>query len=166
GAVGEGDLALIDWWGKLPQPGSVYADYTWVGALSATVPNRYREIFEIVRGARDAAVGFIREHVEGGAPFEAWQVDDAARDYIAARGYGDYFVHRTGHNIAIEVHGNGANLDNFETRDTRRLLPGTCCSVEPGIYLPEFGIRSEVNVYIEARGIRVTGRPIQQELPA
>lgn len=162
----EGDLLLIDWWGKLPEPGAIYADYTWVGVVGSSVPGRYREVFDVVRGARDAAIEFIERHTRAGTILEGWQVDDVARAYIAERGYGDYYIHRTGHNIGVDLHGPGANLDNFETHDTRQLLPHTLCSVEPGIYLPEFGIRSEVNVYIGEGSIEVTGRPVQQELPA
>lgn len=164
--IREGDLLLIDWWGKLHDPGSVFADYTWMGVVGSTVPRHYAEIFEIVRGARDAAVEFVQSHVESGEPVQGWQVDDVARAHIAQRGYADYFVHRTGHSIGEELHGSGANLDNFETRDTRQLLPHTLFSVEPGIYLPEFGVRSEVNVYIGEGKIEVTGRPVQQTLPA
>ncbi|HEX8229469.1 MAG TPA: M24 family metallopeptidase [Chloroflexia bacterium] len=162
----EGDLLLIDWWGKLPEPGAIYADYTWVGVVGTSVPERYREVFDIVRGARDTAIEFIDRHVRSGTALEGWQVDDVARAYITERGYGEYYIHRTGHNLGVDLHGPGANLDNFETHDTRQLLPHTLCSVEPGIYLPEFGIRSEVNVYIGDGKIEVTGRPVQQELPA
>lgn len=162
----EGDLLLIDWWGKLPEPGAIYADYTWVGVVGSSVPGRYREVFDIVRGARDAAIDFIDRHVRAGTTLEGWQVDDVARAYITERGYAEYYIHRTGHNIGVDLHGPGANLDNFETHDTRQLLPHTLCSVEPGIYLPEFGIRSEVNLYIGDGRIEVTGRPVQQELPA
>jgi Xaa-Pro aminopeptidase len=134
--------------------------------VGSSVPGRYREVFDVVRGARDAAIEFIDRHVSAGTPLEGWQVDDVARSYITERGYGDYYIHRTGHNIGVDLHGPGANLDNFESHDTRQLLPHTLCSVEPGIYLPEFGIRSEVDVYIGDGKIEVTGRPIQQELPA
>ena len=162
----DGDLLLIDWWGKLPEPGSVYADYTWVGVVGSHVPDRYREVFNIVRGARDAAIEFVERHVRSGTPLAGWQVDDVARSYIAERGYADYYIHRTGHNLGVDLHGPGANLDNFESHDTRWLLPHTLFSVEPGIYLPDFGIRSEVNVFIGDGAIEVTGRPIQYELPA
>ena len=162
----EGDLLLIDWWGKLPEEGAVYADYTWVGVVGSSVPGRYRAVFDVVRGARDAALEFIERHVRSGTPIEGWQVDDVARAYVTKRGYGDYFIHRTGHNLGVDLHGPGANLDNLESHDTRQLLPHTLCTVEPGIYLPEFGVRSEVNVYIGDGTIEVTGRPIQQELPA
>ncbi|HMA37817.1 MAG TPA: Xaa-Pro peptidase family protein [Chloroflexia bacterium] len=164
--VAAGDLLLIDWWGKLRQPGAVYADYTWVGFLGSEVPARYGAVFDVVCGARDAAIALVRRQVQAGTPLQGWEVDDVARAYITERGYGPAFVHRTGHNIGQETHGNGANLDNFETQDTRRLLPHTCFSIEPGIYLPEFGIRSEVNVVVQDGDILVTGRPIQQALPA
>lgn len=173
--IRKGDLLLIDWWGKLRDPGAVYADYTWMGVVDTSVPARYEEVFNVVRGARDAAIEFVRahvehgehvEHVEHGEHVEGWQVDDVARAYISERGYGDYFIHRTGHSIGVDIHGSGANLDNFETLDTRQLLPHTLFSIEPGIYLPEFGVRSEVNVYIADGAIEVTGRPIQTALPA
>jgi Xaa-Pro dipeptidase len=161
-----GDLLLIDWWGKLPTPGSVYADYTWMIAVDDHVQDRHREVFDVVRAARDAAIEFIRTNIQAGNPVQGWQVDDVARAYITERGYGDYFVHRTGHSIGPDIHGSGANMDNFETHDTRLLLPRTLFSIEPGIYLPEFGVRCEVNVYVGEGTIEVTGRPVQQELPA
>jgi Xaa-Pro aminopeptidase len=125
---------------------------------------RQREVFEIVRNARDAGIDFIRQHLAAGERVEARQVDDVTRGVIANAGYGDYFVHRTGHSITTAEHGNGANLDNYETHDERILLANTCCSVEPGIYLPEFGVRSEVNILISERSVEVTGVPAQQEI--
>jgi Xaa-Pro aminopeptidase len=157
------DFVLLDVWGKQRKPGAVYFDITWTGFMGHKVPNRYREIFEIVRAARDAAVERVRQAMRSGQELCGFQVDDAARSVIARAGYGDYFIHRTGHSIGEEVHGNGANMDNFETHDDRRVIPGTCFSVEPGIYLPEFGVRSEVDVYVEERDARVTGE-IQQTI--
>lgn len=156
------DLVLIDLWGKLREPGSVYADITWTGYVGRQVPARHREIFDIVREARDAALTFVRTRVSAGRfPF-GWEVDEACRQVIVAAGYGDRFLHRTGHSIGEEVHGNGANIDNLETRDTRRLLPRTCFSIEPGIYLPgEFGIRSELDVYLSDQDAVVYGQPLQ-----
>ncbi len=162
-----GDLVLIDLWAKQPEVGAVYADITWTGFVGQTVPARHQEIFQIVRRARDAAVSFVQGRVRAGTfPF-GWEVDDICRQVIRDAGYGQYFVHRTGHSIGEEVHGNGANIDNLETQDARRLLPGTCFSIEPGIYLPEeFGIRSELDVYLSARDAIVYGQPVQTEVMA
>jgi Xaa-Pro aminopeptidase len=157
-----GDLVLIDLWAKRPEPGSVYADITWTGYVGRTVPPRQRDIFGIVREARDTALAFVRTRVAAGDFPCGWEVDEACRTVIRDAGYGDRFLHRTGHSIGEEVHGNGANIDNLETQDGRRLLPNTCFSIEPGIYLPgEFGIRSELDVYVSDREALVTGVPIQ-----
>jgi Xaa-Pro dipeptidase len=155
--VRKGDLLLLDIWGKTLAPSSVYYDITWTGYLGARVPEKYAKIFSIVRDARDAAVAFVREHVKAGRAIEGWQVDRAAREVIRKTGYAKYFVHRTGHSIGQEMHGTGANMDGLETRDIRRVIPHTCFSIEPGIYLPEFGVRSEVNVYVEEGRADVTG---------
>jgi Xaa-Pro dipeptidase len=157
------DFLLLDIWAKTLAPNSVYYDITWVGFIGARIPNKCATVFSIVRDARDAAVQFVEKNVSAGRVMEGWQVDKAARDVIRKAGYGKYFVHRTGHNIGEEVHGTGANMDSLETRDTRRIIPHTCFSVEPGIYLPEFGIRSEVNVYVGERKAEVTG-PVQTEV--
>jgi len=151
------DLVLLDVWGKLKQPGAVYFDITWMGYVGEEVPRQYTEIFAIVQEARDAAVNLVQQAMRAGRPLRGYQVDDAARGVIERHGYGEYFVHRTGHSIGEDVHGNGANMDDFETRDDRKIIPRTCFSVEPGIYLPEFGVRTEVNVYVEERDARVTG---------
>jgi Xaa-Pro dipeptidase len=151
------DFVLMDVWAKLKQPGAVYFDITWTGFVGEEVPEKYAQVFEVVREARDAAVDLVRRALREGRPLRGYQVDDAARGVITQHGYGDYFVHRTGHSIGEDVHGTGANMDNYETRDDRRVIPATCFSVEPGIYLPEFGVRSEVNVYVEERDARVTG---------
>jgi Xaa-Pro dipeptidase len=155
--IRQGDFVLIDAWAKLQMPGAVYFDITWTGFVGDEVPERYVEIFEIVKEARDTAVDFVQQSVRAGRAIRGYQVDDAARGVITRRGYGDYFVHRTGHSIGEDVHGNGANMDNFEMRDDRRIIPHTCFSIEPGIYLPEFGVRSEVNVFVDERDARVTG---------
>lgn len=160
-----GDLVLLDVWGKLKQPGAVYFDITWMGYVGEEVPRQYAEIFEIVQGARDAAVNLVQQAMREGRPLRGYQVDDAARGVIERHGYGEFFVHRTGHSIGEDVHGNGANMDNFETRDDRRIIPRTCFSVEPGIYLAEFGVRSEVNVYVEEHDARVTGEVQQAVVP-
>jgi Xaa-Pro dipeptidase len=161
-----GDLLLVDFWAHLPEPGSIYADYTWM-AFAGTkdeIPQQQREVFEIVRRARDTGIAFVRARLAAGESVEGRQVDDVTRGVIAQAGYGDYFVHRTGHSITTAEHGNGANVDNYETQDARLLLPNTCCSIEPGIYLPEFGIRSEVNLLILEGGAEVTGIPAQTEI--
>jgi Xaa-Pro aminopeptidase len=155
--IREGDLLLLDVWGKLKAPGSVYYDVTWIGYLGAKVPEKFAKVFRVVYEAREKAVELIRSSVAAGKRVEGWQVDKAARAVIEKAGYGKYFYHRTGHNIGEVIHGNGANMDGLETRDVRRVIPRTCTSVEPGIYLPEFGIRSEVNVYIGEREACVTG---------
>lgn len=166
--IQRGDLVLCDFWARLPGPTSIYADYTWMAFAGTTdeIPDRQRVVFEIVRRARDTGINFARQRVQHGQPVQGREVDDATRAIIAREGYGDYFVHRTGHNIGTTDHGNGANIDNYETQDERFLLPDTCCSIEPGIYLPEFGIRSEVNLLIHDNDIEVTGVPAQQEITA
>ena len=152
-----GDFVLLDMWAKLDRPGAVYYDITWTGFVGAEPPAAIRNIFTIVTGARDAAVEFIRSGVGAGRVICGYQVDDVARGHISGHGYAESFTHRTGHSIGEEVHGNGANMDNLETHDERVLAPGTCFSIEPGIYLPEFGVRSEVNVYVGEEEARVTG---------
>jgi Xaa-Pro dipeptidase len=163
--IREGDLLLLDVWGKMKAAGSVYYDITWVGYLGAKVPEKMAKIFGIVREARDKAVELIQSSVAAGKPLQGWQVDMAARKVIEKAGYGKYFFHRTGHNIGQTVHGNGVNMDGLETHDVRHLIPRTCNSIEPGIYLPEFGIRSEVNMYIGEKEARVTGA-VQKEILA
>ncbi|MFO0952398.1 MAG: Xaa-Pro peptidase family protein [Isosphaeraceae bacterium] len=156
--IRQGDFVLIDLWCKMEKPRSVYSDLTRVGFVGETVPSKYAEIFAIVANARDAAIARVREAFAAGRPIHGWEVDDAARQVIEAAGHGPAYVHRTGHSIGQEVHVNGANMDNLETRDDRLILPRTCFSVEPGIYGPEFGIRSEVDVYIGAdHSVNVTG---------
>ena len=160
-----GDLVLIDLWGKLNQPGAVYSDLTRMGAVDTRAGDRHAEVFAIVRQARDAAIDVVRRAFQEGQEIRGWQVDDAARQVIEQAGYGAHFIHRTGHSIGQEVHGNGANMDNLEMHDERRILPCTCFSIEPGIYLPEFGIRSEVDVYVDAnRQVHVTGGSPQTEI--
>ena len=158
-----GDLLLLDIWAKFDQPGSVYYDITWMGYLGNRVPDTYAKIFRIVKAARDNAVAFVKESVAKDRAIHGWEVDRVARESIRKAGYAKYFVHRTGHSIGQDVHGNGANMDGLETRDDRKIVPHTCFSIEPGIYLPEFGIRSEVNVYVGEREARVTGA-IQDEI--
>ena len=163
--VREGDLMLLDVWGKLDKPNSVFYDITWMGFLGKKVPEKYAKIFDVTKRARDAAVNFVRESVAAGRTTEGWQVDKAARDVIAKAGYAKQFVHRTGHSIGQEVHGAGANMDNLESHDVRRIIPRTCFSIEPGIYSPEFGVRTEVNVYVGEKEAGVTGA-VQNEILA
>jgi Xaa-Pro dipeptidase len=164
-AIREGDLLLLDVWGKTTASGSTYYDITWIGFLGAKVPEKYAKIFRVVRDARDKAVDLIRSSIAAGKPLQGWQVDKAARGVIEKAGYGKYYFHRTGHSIGESVHGNGANMDGLETHDVRHLIPRTCTSIEPGIYMPEFGMRTEVNVYIGEREARVTGA-VQNEILA
>lgn len=164
-AIGADEFVLIDLWAK--EPDGVYADITWTGYVGRTVSTRHAAVFDVVRRARDAGVAAARQALASGAPLRGCDVDAATRGVIEAAGYGAQFVHRTGHSIGVEVHGNGANIDGFETPDTRRLLPGTCFSVEPGIYLPgEFGVRSELNAFVDDTEIVVTGEPIQTAIVA
>ena len=163
--IKEGDLLLLDVWGKTKAGNSVYYDISWVGYLGAKVPEKYAKVFKVLTAARDKAVELIQSSVASGKPVQGWQVDQAARGVIEKAGYGKYFIHRTGHNIGTTVHGNGVNMDGLETHDSRHLIAGTCNSVEPGIYLPDFGMRSEVNVYVGEEEARVTGA-VQQEILA
>jgi Xaa-Pro dipeptidase len=158
-----GDVVLIDMWAKLAHPDAVYYDITWTGFCGQTIPDKVQSVFEVVRDARKKASNFVIGKAAAREPFAGYEVDDAARDYIARRGYGEFFFHRTGHSIGTEVHGSGANMDNLESHDERRVIAGTGFSIEPGIYLPEFGIRSEVNVYAGQGSARVTGEE-QEEL--
>jgi Xaa-Pro aminopeptidase len=158
GDIHEGDFVLIDLWAKLDRPRSVFSDLTWTCFVGKEVPARYTQIFNIVAQARDAAIARVRQAFQKGEPLQGWQVDQAAREVIEKAGYGQYFCHRTGHSIGQETHGNGANMDGLETKEERRVLPRTCFSVEPGIYLPEFGVRSEVNVFVDKnQQVHVTG---------
>ena len=158
-----GDWLLIDLWAKGVAPGSVYADITWCAYAGERVPARQQEIFGIVTGARDAAVAYLQDAHRRGEAAQGWQADRVARDYIAARGYGDWFTHRLGHSIGYEVHSEAVNLDGYETRDTRRIIPGVCFSVEPGIYLPDFGVRSEIDVFMSEDG-PYPSSPVQREV--
>ena len=158
-----GDFVLIDMWAKLRQPGAVYYDITWTGFCGDQPSSEMRNVFAVVRDARNAAIGFVSQSVAEGREIAGYQVDDSARGHIERAGFGKYFIHRTGHSIGEDVHGAGANMDNFETHDDRRIISWTCFSVEPGVYLPDFGVRSEVNVFVAPEGARVTGQ-IQTEL--
>jgi Xaa-Pro dipeptidase len=164
-AMKGGDFVLIDLWARLAKPRAVYSDLTRVGFIGNSVPAKHNQIFQIVAAARDAAIARVKSAFATNTPLRGWEVDQAARDVIQKAGYGEQFVHRTGHNIGQETHGNGANMDNLETREERLVLPRTCFSIEPGIYLPEFGVRSEVNVFIDAeRNVHVTGGELQTKV--
>jgi len=162
--IKKGDLVLIDLWAKVAgDPRAVYYDATWMAFCGRDVHARVREVWEAVKGARDAAVTFVTESVAAGRTIHGSEVDDVSRGYIEERGFGPYFLHRTGHSIGYEVHGNGVNIDNLETRDQRKIVPGVCFSIEPGVYLPEFGVRSEIDMFVGERAAEVTG-DIQREL--
>jgi Xaa-Pro aminopeptidase len=165
--IKRGDFLLLDVWAKLKAPGAVYADQTWTGFVGEEPSEEHVKVFTIVRDARDAAIEFVRDSVRAGREIKGAQVDDISRGVITRAGYGEYFTHRTGHSIGEEVHGNGAHIDNLETRDSRRIIPRTCFSIEPGIYLEgKFGVRSEIDLYVGDDDIEVTGQPIQTELVA
>jgi Xaa-Pro dipeptidase len=157
GRIEPGDVLLVDMWAKLDQPRSVYYDITWTGFCGAKAPPEVKRVFYIVREARDRAIRVVETAAKRGEALRGFEVDDAARGYITEQGFGEQFTHRTGHSIGEEVHGAGANMDNLETHDERRIIPWTCFSIEPGIYLRDFGIRSEVNVFVDDKRARVTG---------
>jgi Xaa-Pro aminopeptidase len=161
--IRKNDAVLIDMWAKLDRPGSVYYDITWTGYCGSSPPSELQNVFDVVRDARDRAIARVQDAASQHQVLHGFQVDDAARGYIREKGFGDYFIHRTGHSIGEEVHGAGANMDNLETHDERKIIPGTCFSIEPGVYLPSFGIRSEVNVYVGISQAQVTGE-IQRQL--
>ena len=160
--IREGDFVLLDVWAKKNTPGAVFYDITWTGVVGKPT-DRHREIFKVVSEGRDVGVQTVLEGVSSGRPIAGWEVDRAVRGHIKTAGYGDYFIHRTGHSIGTEVHANGANMDDLEIHDERRILPNSCFSIEPGVYLPEFGVRSEVNMLIRSGSAEVTGK-IQREL--
>jgi Xaa-Pro aminopeptidase len=162
-AIKEDDFILIDIWGRLQKPGSVFYDITWTGIVGREPTDREQLVFETVRNARDAAIATVEQAFAQDRPIYGYEGDDAARAVIQQAGFGEYFTHRTGHNIAHEIHGPGAHLDNLETHDERRILPHTCFSVEPGIYLPEFGVRSEIDMLTAPGKAWVTGA-MQREL--
>jgi Xaa-Pro aminopeptidase len=166
--VAAGQFVLIDLWAKLDRGRAVYSDLTWTGFVGDAVPERYAAVFRVVARARDAAIDRVRTAFARGEDLQGWQVDQAARDVIEQAGHGPHFCHRTGHSIGQETHGNGANMDNLETHEERRVLPGTCFSVEPGVYLPgDFGVRSEVNVFVDGKKqVHVTGGDPQTEVVA
>src|SRR5205085_7109221 len=163
--IKRGDFVLLDIVSKLRQPGAICTDQTWTGFVGDTVPEEYVRIFNIVREARDAATEFVRKNIREGKRIHGAEVDDVSRGVIKRAGYGEQFTHRTGHSIGEECHGNGVNIDNFETRDSRFITAGVLFSIEPGIYLEgKFGVRSEIDVYVGDKDIDVTGQPIQTEI--
>ncbi|HKP92601.1 MAG TPA: M24 family metallopeptidase [Chthoniobacterales bacterium] len=163
--IKRGDFVLLDIVSKLRRPDAICTDQTWTGFVGETVPEEYVRIFNIVREARDAATEFVRKNVRDGKRIHGAEVDDVSRGVIKKAGYGEQFTHRTGHSIGEECHGNGVNIDNFETRDSRFITAGVCFSIEPGIYLEgKFGVRSEIDVYVGDKDIEVTGQPIQTEI--
>ena len=161
--IREGDFVLIDIWGRMDSPGTIFYDITWTAVVGREPSAREQQVFETVRDARDAAIAAVTSAFAEGRAIRGFEADDAARAVIRAAGFGEFFTHRTGHNIAQELHGSGAHLDNLETHDDRLILPHTCFSVEPGIYLPEFGVRSEVDMLTTPGRAWVTGK-IQREL--
>src|SRR5580658_272552 len=161
--IQRGDWLLIDHWAKLDQPGAVYYDVTWTAFCGDNPSDRHRQVFETVRDARDAGIERVQEAIAARQPLCGYEVDDATRGVIQKAGFGEYFTHRTGHSIGVEVHGNGANMDNFENHDVRRVSPFTCFSIEPGIYLPDFGVRNEINMYVGESEAVVTGE-VQREI--
>jgi Xaa-Pro aminopeptidase len=159
----EGDFVLLDVWAKQNAPDAVYYDITWTGFVGKAPSDQMKQIFTVVRDGRDAGVRKVQDAIAAGSPIAGWEVDRAVRDHIKKSGFGEYFIHRTGHSIGTEVHANGANMDDLEIHDERRILPNSCFSIEPGIYLPEFGVRSEVNVLVRPHAAEVTGK-IQTEI--
>jgi Xaa-Pro aminopeptidase len=164
-ALKKGDTVLLDLWARRSDPPGLYYDITWCAFAGTSPPAKYVEIFGVARDARDAALALVRERFASGKPVRGAEVDDASRDVVRKAGYGDQFLHRTGHSIGVNVHGNGANMDNLETKDDRLVVPGTCFSVEPGIYLEgSMAVRTEINVMItHAREVEVFG-PMQRDL--
>jgi Xaa-Pro dipeptidase len=160
--VKENDLVLIDMWAKIREPGSAYADITWMAYVGERVPEDYARIFQIIAKARDKAVEFVQTAAVTGNDIHGYEVDDVARTIIADAGFGDRFIHRTGHNIGTDDHGTGVNFDNLETHDERLVIPDVCCSIEPGIYLDLFGMRTEINIYVGERNAEVTTMPMQK----
>jgi Xaa-Pro dipeptidase len=156
-------FVLLDMWAKLDLPGAIFYDITWTGYCGEHAPERFQKVFDVVTRARDAAIARVQQAVKHGADLRGFEVDDAARSIISAAGFSNQFTHRTGHSIGTNIHGNGANMDNLETHDERRIIPWTCFSIEPGVYLDDFGIRSEINLFVLNDSAVVTGE-IQREL--
>jgi Xaa-Pro dipeptidase len=164
-AIGPGEIVLLDLWGKLDRPGAVYADITWVGYTGRAVPERFARAFAAVGAARDAGVALVQQAARAGQELRGWEVDRAASTVLRDAGYGDQILHRTGHSLGEAVHGNGVNMDDYETHDDRRLLAGTGFTIEPGVYFDDFGVRTEINMIVASRDAAVTG-PLQAEILA
>ena len=158
--IKEGDWVLIDLWSRLAGPDTMFADITWTAYVGEAVPALHQRVFDAVIGARDAALEELSRALAADRVVQGWELDKVARNYIADAGFGRYFNHRLGHSLGREVHSNAVNLDGWETHDTRTLIPRIAVTIEPGIYLPEFGVRSEIDVYISEEGPRVT-TPVQ-----
>jgi Xaa-Pro aminopeptidase len=163
--IRQDELVLLDLWAKLDQPGAVYADITWMGFTGRQAPERYVRAFAAVCAARDAAVSFVRAAIQSGREVRGYEVDRAASGVLHQAGYGDRILHRTGHSLGESVHGNGVNMDDYETHDDRRLLSGTGLTIEPGVYFSDFGVRSEINLIVHAHDAVVTG-PMQTDISA
>lgn len=161
-AIGDGEVVLLDLWGKRPESGAVYADITWVGFTATPVPEPYLKAFHAARDGRDAAVALVQQRVRAGQEIRGFEVDRACRDVLENAGFGAQFIHRTGHSLGTEVHGNGVHMDDYETHDERRLIPGTGFTIEPGVYSKDFGVRTEINMFVGDREATVTG-PLQTE---
>jgi Xaa-Pro dipeptidase len=163
--IGAGQLVLLDLWGKLAADGAVFADITWVGYTGREAPERFERAFTAIRNARDAAVTFVQGGIKAGRDVRGFEVDRAASLVVKEAGYGAQILHRTGHSLGESVHGTGVNMDDYETHDDRRLLPGTGFTIEPGVYFPDFGVRTEINMIVYARDARVSG-PLQARIVA
>jgi len=161
--IREGDWILLDIWAKMKRPNSVYYDITWTGFVGAAPSDRQRQVFDVVTKARDAAAAKVISTIGAGKRIAGWEVDRASRDFINNEGFGEFFIHRTGHSISSDIHSNGANMDDLEVHDVRQILPNSCFSIEPGVYLPEFGVRSEINILVRQGSAEVTGK-IQREI--
>ncbi len=164
--IKEGDFLLLDMWAKMDVPLGVYSDLTKVGFVGDSVPDEYTKIFDIVAASRDAGIKCVEDAFAEGRALQGWEVDQASRDVIDKSGHGEFFIHRTGHNIGIETHGNGAHMDNLETKEERLVMPNTCFSIEPGIYMKPFGVRLEVDVFVDGESkVHVTGGVQTEVLP-
>lgn len=161
--IGANEVVLLDLWGKRPEDGAVYADITWVAFTGPSVPAPVVRAFDAVARARDAAVAFVQQRVRAGEVVRGYEVDATARGVLEAAGYSRDIWHRTGHSLGDQVHGNGVHMDDYETHDERRLLPGTGFTIEPGVYFPEFGVRTEINMYVDGKDALVSG-PVQERV--
>jgi Xaa-Pro dipeptidase len=164
-AIRADEILLLDLWGKLNRPGAVFADITWMGFTGRSVPERFARAFTAIRDARDAGVELVQQSLRAGRDLRGWEVDRAASQVLKDAGYADAILHRTGHSLGESVHGNGVNMDDYETHDDRRLIPGTGFTIEPGVYFDDFGVRTEINMTVSARDAVVTG-PLQKEILA